>query len=121
MKTNCFLFLVLLICFGAAKAQNHATHSTLAFQYYRCGNIDVTGNQLTVEALIKIDGTGLYSTGIASSDIVSKHNGSSDCNYLLRPEECEITTSNGYFSTPYVLSAFSKDSFYHIAMVYDGA
>lgn len=120
MKTAC-LFVLLLLFFNSAKAQNSAAHLATGSQYYRCGNISVTGNQLTVEALVKLDGTGPYVTGQQNGDIVSKHNDINDVNYLLRPEECEITTTNGYFATPFVFADFSKDSFYHLAMVYDGA
>ena len=120
MKTNCFL-LILIFWIGIAQAQNRAAHLTSFPQYYRCGNIAVSGTQLTVEALVKLDGTGPYVTGQSANDIVSKHNGAGDANYILRPDHAEISTTNGHFYTPYNLALFSKDSFYHVALTYDGS
>lgn len=115
------LFLFLLAGCLRLNAQNQSAHFTSFPQYYRCGDIAIQGTQLTVEALVKLDGTGPYGVGQPSHDIVSKHRDDQDVAYLLRPDHCELTTSNGYFFTPSTLSHFSRDSFYHVAMTYNGA
>ncbi len=117
-KTILLILTVLLV--SQSNAQNNAAHFTSFSQYYKCGNISISGQQLTVEALVKLDGSGPYITGQSANDIVSKHNGADDANYILRPDHCEITTTDGHFYTSIVFSNFSKDSFYHVAMTYDG-
>ena len=122
MKTNCLLFAFLILISFHLKAQNNAAYLAQLGDYYRCGDITVSGNKLTVEALVKMDGTGYYATGQSAYDIVSKHRGAEDINYLLRPDHCELTTTNGYYYTTITQkTSFIKDSFYHMAMVYDGA
>ncbi|MBS1746644.1 MAG: gliding motility-associated C-terminal domain-containing protein [Bacteroidetes bacterium] len=82
------------------------------------GDLDVTGNQITVEALINRTDSfpDLYDGG----DVVSKHDNPSDANYLLRPTEAQITTDNGFFTT--IKSCdIELNKTYHIAMVYDGS
>jgi gliding motility-associated-like protein len=80
--------------------------------------INITGNQVTLEAVI--NRTTPYSGGpIWAGDVISKHYDPTDCNYLLRPNEAEITTSNGYFRTPDVCE-IELNKTYHVAMVYDG-
>ena len=86
--------------------------------YISIGDLDIPGNKLTVEALI--NRTTPYSGGrLYAGDIVSKHDGPSDANYLLRPNSAEITTSNGYFITPPICE-IELNKIYHVAMVYDG-
>ncbi|HEX2608827.1 MAG TPA: LamG domain-containing protein, partial [Flavisolibacter sp.] len=120
MKTI-FALLIFLGSTTYALCQNKAAYLNSLGQYYRCGDVSVTGNQLTVEALVKMDGTGYYMTGMSAFDIVSKHRGASDINYLLRPDHCELTTTAGYYYTTLTPSSFIKDSFYHMAMVYNGS
>ena len=87
--------------------------------YISIGDLDIPGNKLTVEALI--NRTTPYSGGrLYAGDIVSKHDGPSDANYLLRPNSAEITTSNGYFITPPICE-IELNKIYHVAMVYDGS
>jgi gliding motility-associated-like protein len=82
------------------------------------GQLNVAGNIITVEALI--NRTTPYTGGILyAGDVVSKHSTPADANYLLRPNEAEITTSNGYFRTPDICE-IELNKTYHIAMVYDG-
>ncbi|HEX2536305.1 MAG TPA: hypothetical protein VHK69_21335, partial [Chitinophagaceae bacterium] len=58
--------------------------------FVQIGDLDVSGNQLTVEAWI--NRTAPYSGGqLYAGDIVSKHTGPFDANYLLRPNTAEIT------------------------------
>jgi hypothetical protein len=78
--------------------------------------ITVSGNQLTVEAMF-------YSTTISGNpphvDLVSKHLGAGNVNYLLRIDQAEITTTNGYVASVAPCSAIT-DKIYHVAMVYNG-
>lgn len=87
--------------------------------YVQVGNLNVTGNQITVEA--EINRTAPYAIGtLEEGDIVSKHDNPSDVNYLLRPNHAYITTTDGYYGTPDICD-IQLNKTYHIAMVYDGA
>ncbi len=82
------------------------------------GQLNIPGNQVTVEALI--NRITPYSGGqVWAGDVVSKHRDPTDVNYLLRPNSGEITTTNGYFKTPDIAD-INLNQTYHIAMVYDG-
>ncbi len=85
------------------------------------GQLNIPGNQVTVEANINriapyLPGGGNNTEG----DIVSKHNDFSDVNYLLRPNHGYITTTNGFFGTPDICD-LELNKTYHVAMVYDGS
>src|SRR5688572_12960770 len=81
--------------------------------YVIIADLDIPGNTVTVEAVI--NRTVAYSGGlIYAGDIVSKHVGPSDVNYLLRPNTAEITTSNGYFRTPDICD-IKLNTTYHVA------
>lgn len=82
------------------------------------GDLDVSGNQLTVEC--QFNAASLLIFPAAGGDLVSKHGDPNNVNYLLRPERAEITTSNGYFVTPPVCP-IELNKTYHAAMVYDGS
>jgi gliding motility-associated-like protein len=87
--------------------------------YASVGQINITGDKITVEATF--NRTTPYSGGpLYAGDLVSKHNTPLDINYLLRPNSAEITTSNGYFKTPDICE-IELNKTYHVAMVYDGA
>ena len=59
----------------------------------KIGDLDISGNQITVEAVFNRNNpyVGTYQY---AGDLVSKHNLPSDVNYLLRPNSAEITTTN---------------------------
>lgn len=84
----------------------------------RIGDLDISGTAITVEALINRTApyTGNYQY---AGNIVSKHTGVTDCNYLLRPSSAEITTSSGFF-TARAGCDIELNKTYHVAMVYDG-
>jgi gliding motility-associated-like protein len=82
------------------------------------GDLDISGNNVTIEATI--NRTSSYDNTFFGGDIISKHCDPSDVNYLLRANRAEITTSNGYYSTPYVCP-IELNKTYHVAMVYNGA
>jgi hypothetical protein len=89
--------------------------------YVDVGQLNVPGNQLTVEATI--NRTQPYNAGTNDGndgDIVSKHLDPSNVNYLLRPNHAYITTSDGFFGTPDVCP-IELNKTYHVAMVYDGS
>jgi gliding motility-associated-like protein len=85
----------------------------------KVGDLDISGNQITVEATFNRDAF-FTPVGFSSLDIVSKHNDPSDVNYLLRPNFAEITTTNGFFRTPTVCETELHKT-YHVAMVYNGS
>ncbi len=85
----------------------------------KVGDLDISGNQITVEANFNRD-VFLTPAGFSSLDIVSKHNDPSDANYLLRPNSAEITTTNGFFQTP-IACETELHKTYHVAMVYNGS
>jgi hypothetical protein len=81
------------------------------------GDLDVTGDQLTVEALFS--SSSAFNPSFQEGKIVSKHTGPSNVNYSLMSYTAEITTTSGYVNTPPVCFA-AKDKVYHVAMVYNG-
>ncbi|MEQ1799073.1 MAG: LamG-like jellyroll fold domain-containing protein [Lacibacter sp.] len=82
------------------------------------GDLDISGDKITVEALI--NRTTPWSGGtLLAGDVVSKHSNTTDANYLLRPNSAQITTTNGHFLTPEICD-IELNKTYHIAMVYDG-
>lgn len=109
-----FVFLLLLFA-GNSKAQS-SFYAPGPTNWVSVGDLDVPGDQLTVEALI-------YYTG-ASVNIVSKHTNPSDVNYLLRIGSFEITTTLGFAAFSGVASAgvtLVPNKMYHVAATYDGA
>ena len=82
------------------------------------GDLDIIGDKVTVEATF--NRTSPYSgSQLYAGDLVSKHEGPSTVNYLLRPNSAEITTTKGYFKTPDICD-IQLNKTYHVAMVYDG-
>ncbi|MDX1907580.1 MAG: LamG-like jellyroll fold domain-containing protein [Bacteroidia bacterium] len=102
---------------GASLTSLHAQtwlRLTGAPGYVAIGDLDVTGNQITVEALMR-------QTSSSSADVVSKHHDPNSVNYLLRPNVAQITTDvTGFVATP-VNCAVGLNETAHVAMVYDGA
>lgn len=102
------LFLVLSVLSASAQALFNPGGAS----YVNIGDLDVTGTQITVEALV-------MSVGV-SNNIVSKHTNPGNVNYLLRPGGVEITTSNGYIAVPANFTPQPNEC-YHVAFTYDGA
>ncbi|MBC7934603.1 MAG: gliding motility-associated C-terminal domain-containing protein [Rhizobacter sp.] len=94
-------------------------HTPSQPSWVNVGDIDVAGNQLTVEALINIKGLAPGGV-IEGQDVVSKHSTFTDANYLLRSTHAEITTTSGFFSTPESCD-LEMNKTYHVAMVYNGS
>lgn len=83
------------------------------------GDLDVTGQQLTIEAQINCTANAVSGRADDGIIIVKRLNTTST-NYLLKPGSAAITTSNGYFTTPQICD-IKLNKTYHIAMVYDGS
>lgn len=92
------------------------------------GDLDVTGDKLTVEALVNQVDTG-STPSWDDREIVSKHSHGYNINYNLRSSFASVTTDsslNGkgvagadfYYTSAICKSSLNKT--YHIAMVYDG-
>lgn len=82
------------------------------------GDIDVIGNQLTVEAVfnrtVPPPVPGSYGF------LVSKHFNASDNNYALWPNGCALTTSTQPEAFAVANCDIDLNKTYHVAMVYDG-
>ena len=81
------------------------------------GDLDIPGDQVTVEALFNRDVT--FNPTFLGGDIVSKHTNPTDVNYLLRPIRAEITTTTGWHATKDACT-FNLNRIYHVALVYNG-
>jgi len=117
-KLAIIAFIILSYCSSFAQSCNNWLSTPANSSYFDAGDLDVPGSQITVEAMFNrltpYVGGPLY-----AGDVVSKHDGPADVNYLLRPNTAEITTTNGYFVTPPVCE-IQLNKTYHIAMTYDG-
>lgn len=111
-KRGWIIGFILLFVSTVSNAQNWLDISSGANQHVTIGDLDVTGSQVTVEALVTRTAAGV--------DVVSKHTNPSNSNYLLRMASFEFTTSNGFYSLPSTFS-YANNTVYHIAAVYDGS
>ncbi len=85
------------------------------------GDLDVSGNQITVEA--NFNCTSFPISGLNKwEDIVSKHSNTTDANYVLRMDLAGITTTTGHYLTPppAPCNNLVLNKTYHVALVYDG-
>lgn len=103
MKKLLFVFFTLFICLSICEAQtcNNWLNTPSVSSSVNIGDLDVTGNKVTVEAII--NRTQPYLPGVGNNtegDIVSKHIDATNINYLLRPNHAWITTTDGFFGTP---------------------
>jgi hypothetical protein len=69
-----------------------------------------------VEAVFNTDS---YDPTFMGGDIVSKHCSPSDVNYLVRPNQVAITTTNGFYQITAPCNAIPGNAYY-IALVYNG-
>ena len=106
-----FISAILMLVASVAKGQQ-SLYIPSGPNYVRVGDLDVTGNQITVEAIITKTGNGV--------NIVSKHTGPANVNYLMRPGSAEITTTNGYINA---VTGFNlvQGQCYHLAFTYNGS
>ncbi|HMD00479.1 MAG TPA: LamG domain-containing protein [Ferruginibacter sp.] len=93
-------------------------HLTQQPAYADIGDLDISGDQLTIECTA--NRSSFFSNGEETeSDLVSKHTDESNVNYTLRPRYALITTTHGFFTTP-LACQIKLNKTYHYAMVYDG-
>ena len=111
--------ILLLILNSNAQNCNNFLRIPNSQSYVTVGDLDVTGNQITVEGMFSRD-SAFTDLGFTSLNIVSKHWTPSDVNYLLRVDRAQITTTNGHFVTPDICETINK-KIYHVAMTYDGS
>jgi len=87
--------------------------------FVQVGDLDVPGDQITVEAVF--NRITHYTGGpLFAGDLVSKHKDPVNTNYLLRPNDAEITTIDGVYHIAQAPCEINLDKVYHVAMVYDG-
>ena len=121
MRKTLIIFLLIYtnVAFAQINCDNWLNTPSVP-SYVDIGKLNVTGNQITVEAVI--NRTQPYAEGIGNGnegDVVSKHDNPTDINYLLRPNHGYITTDKGFFGTPDI-EEIKLNTTYHVAMVYDG-
>lgn len=107
-----FLSVVSLTC----QANAQWAHFSTPASRIAIGDIAVTGNAITIEALVTMQD---YSPTQPVNDIVSKHHGPPDLSYLFRPNDFAIQTTNGIHSAAHNYP-LCFDSTYHLAGTYDG-
>ena len=124
------LFCIIALCasaFGHAQPRPAAKDLTCnnwlslpgGSAYMQAGDLDISGTKITVEATM--NRTTPYSGGnLWAGDVVSKHDNPNDCNYLLRPNSAQITTTNGHFIAASTCD-IQLNKTYHVALVYDGS
>ncbi|MFT3907935.1 MAG: PKD domain-containing protein [Ferruginibacter sp.] len=100
-------------------ACNNWLHTQAIGESVKVGDLDVSGNQITVEGNFNCTSFPISGADIWE-EIVSKHSSPSDCNYALRMNMAAITTTDGFFLTPASCDNISLNKTYHVAMVYDG-
>jgi gliding motility-associated-like protein len=83
------------------------------------GDLDISGNQVTVEANFNCSSFPINRPD-KWEDIVSKHSNTTDANYVLRMDLAAITTTNGHYLTPAPCDNLLLNKTYHVAFVYDG-
>ncbi len=105
------LFLFMSLCFIALDGfGQQSLYIPGGVNYVGIGDLDVTGTQITVEAVVTYNG---------GTNIVSKHTDPTNVNYLMRPGSAEITTTNGYVNA---VTGFPlvQGQCYHLAFTYNG-
>jgi len=108
-----YFALLFFMQFSIILAQNSVSTEGFGQKWVNVNDIDVSGNQITIEAIIsRQNGSNM--------NIVSKHDGTNDCNYLFRPNSFQISTTDGF---EFVLNPISipNNTWFHIAGTYDGS
>ena len=105
------LFILLAISATSFMAQNSLNLEGSGQKWVNIGDVDVSGNEITIEAKMRRQN---------NVNIVSKHEGTDDCNYLLRPNSFQISTTNDFYIC---LNTFTlnTNTWYHLAATYDGS
>lgn len=114
MKLKFSLLLLILFSFQnlVIIAQN-SINTSGGLRWVSTGDIDISGNQITVEAIFR------KSNASSVRNLVSKHTDPSTCNYLLRPNSFQMATSNGFYNCSNPIPT-TQNVWYHAAATYDG-
>lgn len=116
MKKKITLFVILIGLLADSADGQWVNLSSMTNSRVAMGDIAITGNALTVEALITMQD---YSPPLAAYDIVSKHHGPPDLSYLFRTNDFAIQTDMGFQNISHDIP-LCFDSTYHVAGTYDG-
>ncbi len=111
---KCVFLCISISTFFSLVGQNSINTSGTGLRWVSAGDIDVSGNQITVEAIFR------KSTTANATNLVSKHTDQTTCNYLLRPNSFQMTTDNGFYICTNPLQTL-LNTWYHAAATYDGS
>ena len=105
--------MLVLSIMSAVSVHAQNSMSTLGFgqKWVNLYDLDISGSQITVEAFILRQN---------NMNIVSKHEGTEDCNYLFRPNSFQLSTTDGFYVCLNTAS-LSINTWYHVAGTYDGS
>lgn len=109
-----FLLAFLFVSYFSFSQNSLSTFPAPSLRWVAIGDLDVSGTQLTVEALYKRGANGNV------QNIISKHLDPSNVNYLLRANNFQITTSSGFKVVTSPIPVVNN-VWYHVAATYDGA
>jgi hypothetical protein len=111
------LFLFLISFLIRAQQCNNWLNTPSQGSYVTVGDLDITGNQITVEA--NFNSIALSSNG-SWGHLISKHTNASNMNYALSPNGCEIATTTSGYKFANQTCSFPLNKTFHVALVYDG-
>ncbi len=119
MRIICYTILCALYFYGAGECLAQALSLPADDRGAFNSQLSVSGDALTVEAFFRLD-----RPDVGFSNIVSRHTGATDVNYLLRPQSFQLTTISAAgttrFHTLTVPYNVNLDQWYHSAATYDG-
>jgi len=111
-KLSFFVYFILTVFL--LNGQNSINTTGAGLRWVSTGDIDVSGTQITVEAIFRKSNTA------NATNLVSKHTDPATCNYLLRPNSFQMATSDGFFVCTNPQPTL-QNQWYHAAASYDGA
>ncbi len=133
-----FFFLLANTCFGQTKSTykqkgantftepnnniltcNNWLRTQAIGQSVTVGDLDISGNQMTIEANFNCTSFPLSGANYWE-DIVSKHSNTTDANYVLRMDLAAITTTTGHYLLSPACNNLAINKTFHVALVYNG-
>jgi hypothetical protein len=112
------IIFVLLFLFSSFNIFSQSLHLTQSRQWINLGDLNVTGDKISIEAKITLDNPLAFNPGIALN-IVSKHTNPNDVNYLLRPWQFILNCGGKSYGLS-IKNYYNLFKSYHIAGTYDG-